>query len=456
MTDLDAHDLNQEQQHLLDLLRRRDSAEFRTIFLDLHEHDQSKFYLELEDEDRQLLYNTITPREAGEFYDVIDIDELDHEENFNSIDARYAARMVAAMQTDNAVDILNLLSKDKVTSLLALMGANERSEIRALLNYGEDTAGGIMTTEFVNVDSSMTVREAMRHLKTAAPDSETIYYVFVVDTSQKLVGIVSLRDLIIADDDEYIEDIMVERVVSVNAGDDQEVVAQLMRDYDFLAIPVLDYQGHLLGIITHDDILDVIDEEANEDYSRLAGLSDTESTSENALSTAKKRLPWLIGLTFMGMITATMLTNFEDTLQQVAILGAFIPIIGGMAGNSGTQSLAVAVRGISTGEIKETSKIKLAIREMTSGFITGLVCGLILFTIITFIYQQPMLGMIVSVSLLIAMTFATLTGTLVPIFMDKIGIDPAIASGPFITTGNDIISLLVYFSLANIFIHTLL
>lgn len=456
MTDLDAHDLNQEQQHLLGLLRRRDSAEFRTIFLDLHEHDQSKFYLELEDEDKQLLYNTITPREAGEFYDVIDIDELDHEENFNSIDARYAARMVAAMQTDNAVDILNLLSKDKVTSLLALMGANERSEIRALLNYGEDTAGGIMTTEFVNVDSSMTVREAMRHLKTAAPDSETIYYVFVVDTSQKLVGIVSLRDLIIADDDEYIEDIMVERVVSVNAGDDQEVVAQLMRDYDFLAIPVLDYQGHLLGIITHDDILDVIDEEANEDYSRLAGLSDTESTSENALSTAKKRLPWLIGLTFMGMITATMLTNFEDTLQQVAILGAFIPIIGGMAGNSGTQSLAVAVRGISTGEIKEASKIKLAMREMTSGFITGLVCGLILFTIITFIYQQPMLGMIVSVSLLIAMTFATLTGTLVPIFMDKIGIDPAIASGPFITTGNDIISLLVYFSLANIFIHTLL
>lgn len=456
MTDLDAHDLNQEQQHLLDLLRRRDSTEFRTIFLDLHEHDQSKFYLELEDEDKQLLYNTITPREAGEFYDVIDIDELDHEENFNSIDARYAARMVAAMQTDNAVDILNLLSKDKVTSLLALMGANERSEIRALLNYGEDTAGGIMTTEFVNVDSSMTVREAMRHLKTAAPDSETIYYVFVVDTSQKLVGIVSLRDLIIADDDEYIEDIMVERVVSVNAGDDQEVVAQLMRDYDFLAIPVLDYQGHLLGIITHDDILDVIDEEANEDYSRLAGLSDTESTSENALSTAKKRLPWLIGLTFMGMITATMLTNFEDTLQQVAILGAFIPIIGGMAGNSGTQSLAVAVRGISTGEIKEASKIKLAMREMTSGFITGLVCGLILFTIITFIYQQPMLGMIVSVSLLIAMTFATLTGTLVPIFMDKIGIDPAIASGPFITTGNDIISLLVYFSLANIFIHTLL
>ncbi len=456
MTDLDTHDFNQVQLHLLDFLERRDRAAFRELFLDLHERDQSEFYVALDDTNRQLLYEMLTPHEVGQFYDTINIDDIDHEENFETIDARYAARMVAAMQTDNAVDILNVLSKDKVTSLLALMDSKSRTEIRALLNYGEDTAGGIMTTEFVSVDSTMTVREAMRHLKMAAPNSETIYYVFVVDTSQKLVGIVSLRDLIIADDDEYIEDIMVERVVSVNAGDDQEIVAQLMRDYDFLAIPVLDYQGHLLGIITHDDILDVIDEEANEDYSRLAGLSDTESTTENSFSTAKKRLPWLIGLTFMGMITATMLTNFEDTLQQVAILGAFIPIIGGMAGNSGTQSLAVAVRGISTGEIKEASKFRIAMREMGSGFITGLVCGLILFTIITLMYQQPMLGMIVSVSLLIAMTFATLTGTLVPIFMDKIGIDPAIASGPFITTGNDIISLLVYFSLANMFIHTLL
>ena len=158
----------------------------------------------------------------------------------------------------------------------------------------------------------------------------------------------------------------------------------------------------------------------------------------------------------MGMITATMLTTFEDTLQQVAVLGAFIPIIGGMAGNTGTQSLAVAVRGISSGEIKDASKTRIAMREMGSGFITGIVCGAILLVIITLMYQEVMLGVIVSVSLIIAMTFATLTGTLVPMFMNKIGIDPAIASGPFITTGNDIISLLVYFSLANMFIHTLL
>ena len=229
-----------------------------------------------------------------------------------------------------------------------------------------------------------------------------------------------------------------------------------MRDYDFLAVPVVDYQDHLVGIITADDIMDVIHEEAGEDYSRLAGMSEIEPTTDSSISTAKKRLPWLVGLTFMGMITATMLTTFEDTLAQVAILGAFIPIIGGMAGNTGTQSLAVAVRGIATGEIQEASKVKLALREMGSGVITGAVCGAVLFTIIVLMYQSPVLGMIVSASLMIAMTLATLLGTLVPLAMARVGIDPAVASGPFITTANDIISLLIYFSLANAFMSYLI
>ena len=171
------------------------------------------------------------------------------------------------------------------------------------------------------------------------------------------------RDLIVAENDAYIEDVMSERVISANVGDDQEDIAQLMRDYDFIAVPVVDYQNHLLGIITIDDILDVMDEEASEDYSRLAGVSDIDSTSDSVFKTASKRLPWLIVLTFLGMITATILGSFEDTLSQVALLAAFIPIISGMSGNSGTQSLAVSVRNISTGEINEQSKFKIALRE---------------------------------------------------------------------------------------------
>ncbi|WP_026090208.1 magnesium transporter [Salinicoccus carnicancri] len=441
---------------LRSMLKDDNIDDFRKEFLALHSYEQSEFYLEIGDDERTRLYHFLDPEEVSDFFDNLELEADEFEEIFDGMDARYAAHMLGAMQYDNAVDILNEVSREKLTSFLTLMDREDAREIRTLMNYEEDTAGGIMTTEFVSVTSLMTVREAMRHLKEKAPGSETIYYVFVVDEERRLAGIMSLRELIIADDDEYIGDIMTDRVVSVRVSDDQEDVAQIMRDYDFLAVPVVDYQDHLVGIITADDIMDVIHEEAGEDYSRLAGMSEIEPTTDSSVSTAKKRLPWLVGLTFMGMITATMLTTFEDTLAQVAILGAFIPIIGGMAGNTGTQSLAVAVRGIATGEIQEASKVKLALREMGSGVITGVVCGAVLFTIIVLMYQSPVLGMIVSASLMIAMTLATLLGTLVPLAMARVGIDPAVASGPFITTANDIISLLIYFSLANTFMSYLI
>lgn len=429
---------------------------FREIFMDLHNYEQSEIYQTLTDEQRNNLYKYLSPEEVADFFDLLELDADEYDALLDKVDARYAAHIIGAMQYDNAVDILNEIAREKMTTYLPLMNKADAKEIRGLLNYEEDTAGGIMTTEIVSINSLMTVREAMRYLKEAAADSEMIYYLFVTDQNNRLVGIISLRELIIADDDEYIGDAMTERVVSVRVSDDQEEVAQIVRDYDFLAVPVVDFQNHLVGIITADDIMDVIHEEAGEDYSRLAGMSDNESTSDTAWQTAKKRLPWLIGLTFMGMITAAMLSFFEDTLARVVLLSAFIPVISGMAGNTGTQSLAVAIRGISTGEIKESSKLKLAGRELGSGFITGLVCGIVIFLIIIVMYQEPTLGFIVSASLLISMTVATLIGTIVPLLMNKMGIDPAIASGPFITTGNDIISLLIYFALANVFMSSLL
>lgn len=288
-------------------------------------------------------------------------------------------------------------------------------------------------------------------VKDQAPDAETIYVIFVVDEQKKLVGVISLRDLIVAENDAYIEDIMSERVISANVADDQEDVAQTMRDYDFIAMPVVDYQNHLLGIITIDDIVDVMDEEASEDYSRLAGVSDIDSTDDSIVKTALKRLPWLLILTVLGMITASILGSFEETLEKVALLAAFIPIISGMSGNSGTQSLAVAVRNISTGEIDEKSKFKLALRESGSGLLTGICCATSLFFIILLLYREPFLGLIVGGSLTIAMTVGTTIGSVIPLIMNKIGIDPAVASGPFITTINDIVSMLIYFGLATTF-----
>ena len=444
-----------DEELLNRLLDENDIDQFRDEFLSMHNYEQSEYFEDTDDNNRQKIFEFLSPKEVANFFDQLDIDDEDYEELFDKINANYASHVLEEMSYDNSVDILNKLSKPKVASLLTLMDKDEANEIKALLHYEEDTAGGIMTTEYISLKTTTPVKEALMHVKEQAPDAETIYVIFAVNEAGQLVGVLSLRDLITAENDSYIEDVMSERVISVNVADDQENVAQVIRDYDFIAVPVVDYQTHLLGIITIDDILDVMDEEASEDYSRLAGVSDIDSTSDSVIKTASKRLPWLIVLTFLGMITATILGSFEDTLSQVALLAAFIPIISGMSGNSGTQSLAVSVRNISTGEINEQSKFKLALREAGSGFLSGLVCSVVLFLIIVVIYRQPLLALIVGGSLTCAMTVGTLVGSMIPLIMNKFKIDPAVASGPFITTINDIVSMLIYFGLATSFMSYL-
>ncbi|WP_228446189.1 magnesium transporter [Staphylococcus schleiferi] len=435
-----------------DLIAKENIDGFREEFLALHSYEQSEYFEVSDDDLRQKMYRYLSPDEVAEFFESLEIDEEEYEDLFEEMNAAYASKVFEHMSYDNAVDILNQLSKKKIASLLMLMNREDAKEIKALLHYDEDTAGGIMTTEFISLTINTPVHEALMRVKEQAPDAETIYVIFVVDEEKKLVGVLSLRDLIIAENDTYIEDIMNERVISANVADDQEDVAQTMRDYDFIAMPVLDYQNHLLGIITIDDIVDVMDEEASEDYSRLAGVSDIDSTDDSIFQTALKRLPWLLILTVLGMITASILGSFEETLEKVALLAAFIPIISGMSGNSGTQSLAVAVRNISTGDIKEKSKFKLALRESGSGFLTGITCATSLYFIIIILYGQPYLALIVGTSLTIAMTVGTTIGSVIPLVMNRIGIDPAVASGPFITTINDIVSMLIYFGLATSFL----
>lgn len=294
-------------EELLDkLLDENDIDQFRDEFLSMHNYEQSEYFEDTDDNKRQKIFEFLSPKEVANFFDQLDIDDEDYEDLFDKINATYASHVLEEMSYDNSVDILNELSKSKVASLLTLMDKDEANEIKALLHYEEDTAGGIMTTEYISLKTTTPVKEALMHVKEQAPDAETIYVIFAVNEAGQLVGVLSLRDLIVAENDSYIEDVMSERVISVNVADDQENVAQVMRDYDFIAVPVVDYQNHLLGIITIDDILDVMDEEASEDYSRLAGVSDIDSTSDSVVKTATKRLPWLIVLTFLGMITATI------------------------------------------------------------------------------------------------------------------------------------------------------
>ncbi|WP_208590192.1 magnesium transporter [Gracilibacillus suaedae] len=426
---------------------------FRAEFLELHPYDQAKIFEEQDEDIRFLIYSYLSPKEMADVIEQVDEDLV--EAFITEMIPAFAAKVLEHMYTDDAVDILNELDKNKVASFLTIMDKKSSEEIKELLHYEEKTAGSIMTTEFVVIHTKMTVKEAMRHLRKEAPSAETIYYIYVVDSFKKLVGVISLRDLIIAEGEWLIQDVMSERVVSVPVGEDQEDIAQMMRDYDFLALPVVDFQDHLLGIITVDDIMDVMDEEASDDYSKLAGISDVESSGDTAISSAKKRLPWLIALLFLGMLTASIITRFEAALEEVAILAAFIPLIAGMAGNTGTQALAVAVRSISTGELEKKGKVKVIWRETKTGLITGFCCGIIIILLISLVYNQFFLGIIVGISLMATLLIATISGAFVPMIMDRFNIDPAVASGPFITTLNDLISIFIYFGLATAFMSFL-
>ena len=452
---MENHDEQMEQINKLQTALTNEQMElFRAEFLDLHPYDQARFFIDQEEERRFQIYYYLSPEEMAQI--MVNIDLEDTTSLITEMDVQFAANVFTHLPADDAVDILNELDKNKVASFLTMMDQEAAGEIKDLLHYEEKTAGSIMTTEFVAVLKNETVQEALRRLKIIAPKAETIYYLYVLTDDNHLAGVLSLRDLIIAEEDTLIEQVMDENVVSVSVGEDQEEVAQKMRDYDFLAMPVIDFQNHLLGIITVDDILDVMDEEASDDYSKLAAMSDVQQIDDSPLNAAKKRLPWLIILLFLGMFTASLIGQFEATLEQVSTLAIFIPLIAGMAGNTGTQSLAVAVRGLATGDFGGQGKLKLMLREASTGLITGTTCGVLITLIIYFWKGELFLGMLVGVSIMATLTVATLSGSVIPIIMHRLKIDPAVASGPFITTLNDIISILIYFGIATSFMSYLL
>lgn len=441
-------------EKIINALGNEQLEQFRDEFLDMHPYEQSMFFMEQSKAYRMKMYAYLSPDEIAEMIEHIDLQ--DTKEYITEMDPRFASMVFAEMATDDAVDILNGLEKDKVASFLTIMDKESSNEIKQLLHYEEKTAGSIMTTEFVAIDKTQTVKETMQQLKEEGPDAETIYYLYVVDEDKHLVGVLSLRDLIISDEEILISDLMSEKVVSVSVAKDQEEIATMMRDYDFLAVPVVDFQNHLLGIITVDDILDVMDEEASDDYSKLAAVADIDKPDDSPFKAAKKRLPWLIILLFLGMLTASLIDQFEETIGQVATLAIFIPLIAGMAGNTGTQSLAVAVRGIATGDYGKQKKVMLMLKETGTGLITGSVCGITVVLIIYVWKQEFFLGLLVGFALLVTLTIATLSGSVIPLIMNKLKIDPAVASGPFITTINDLISTFIYFGLATAFMRYLI
>lgn len=453
---MEKDEVQYDEEILITFLREAEMDKFRESFFELHPYDQAQFYEKVEPGIRQIIYQFLSPEEMANVFEALELDDENYQPFIDEMESSYAAKMISDMYTDDAVDVLNELDKDQISHFLKIMDKKSAEDIRELLYYEEDTAGSIMTTEYVAIPENSTARSAMTIMRNAAPEAETIYYIFVVNDDNQLAGVISLRDLIIASEDTFIHEILNDRVVSVLVTDDQEDVAQVMKDYNFLAVPVVNSKNEMLGIITVDDIIDVIDDEASEDYSKLAGVADMDTFDKNPFTAAKKRLPWLVVLLLLGMLTANLIDIFAVTLEKVVLLAAFIPLIGGTSGNSGTQALAVAVRGIATGDVAKESKFKLIIREALTSIIMGIICGIVAFLIVYIWKGELIIGLLVAVAIACSIFVATVAGSVIPLLMHRMKIDPAVASGPFITTLNDITSILIYLGIATLFIEKLM
>lgn len=420
---------------------------------ELHPYDFAQLYLALPEKHHHKFLTFITPAQIAAL-----IQELEYDvqiEILHQLGIERSSKVMNLMDNDDLADLLNELSVDKIQEFLDVMKQEDSQNIQSLMSYPADTAGGLMTNQFVWIHADQTVRQAVDKLKTYASFSENIYYLYVINKEKKLVGVVSYRDLLIADIDEKIEDLMFNRVVSVHVDADQEEVAQTIERYDFIAVPVVNDQNVLLGIITVDDAIDVMIREANEDIEKLSASGKDIDFNTKALTASFRRLPWLILLLFIGLVSGSIISGFEDTLEQVVALIFFMPMIAGMTGNTGTQSLAVVVRGIITTDVDRNTVIKLIFRELRVGLIIGITCGILILLIAYFWRGSLVLGVVVGLSLLLTLIVGTLAGTIIPLLLYRLGVDPAVASGPLITTLNDIFSLMIYFGIATMFLTRL-
>ncbi|QKG85166.1 magnesium transporter [Kroppenstedtia pulmonis] len=436
-------------------LQKREKKYLRPWIEELQPYDLGQIFFKLNGIYKTHFVNMLEPENIAELLEELETEE--QQEVLSKLGPEKTSKVLNRMSSDEVADLMGGLEEHSVQSLLKGMERDEADKVLTLLHYPEDTAGGKMTLEYVSVYDFYTVEEVIQYLRREAPTAETVYYVYVIDADDKLVGVVSLRELLIAQPHTPIPEIMYERIISVPAEMDQEEVAKIMERYNFLAIPVIDEEHHLLGIITVDDVIDVLIEEAQEDISKLSAVGQTEmDVLTHPFSSARRRIPWLVLLLFIGMFTASILGSFERTIEQVTALTLFMPMIAGMTGNTGTQSLALVIRGLSSGQLTRDKYWQILKQEGIVGIIIGTVCSLLIIGMVTFWKGDVFLGLVVGASLWFTLLLGTLAGTLIPLTLDLLKVDPTVASGPLITTLNDVFSLLIYFGFATLFIQHLL
>ncbi|MBN1956694.1 MAG: magnesium transporter [Desulfuromonadales bacterium] len=368
------------------------------------------------------------------------------------LDPEFLISVVHEMADDDSAVFIRSLPEELAEQILAALHDDQSEDVEHLLGYDEDTAGGIMSTDVFSLDQDLTVKEAIEALQDSE-DYEMVFYVYVTDDHNHLVGVLSLRQLLTVPPSTHLCDIMSTNVMRVRTDMDQEVVADLVAKYNILAIPVVDDHGKLMGLITVDDVIDVMRDEATEDILRMAGTSEEELLlGYKSFQIARLRLPWLLTTLVGGVVTGTLMWYFKATLEQVIMLISFIPVITGMGGNVGGQTSTILVRGFATGRIDFTNLRQVFFKELRVGLIMGVVCGLVIAAVAMVWHQNYYLGLVVGIAMVTAITVAACMGVVVTAFFKKVGIDPAIASSPFVQTVNDITGISIYFLTATLFL----
>ncbi|MBL7074277.1 magnesium transporter [candidate division KSB1 bacterium] len=431
------------------LIAEGKSLEVRTRLKDMHPADVADLLENLNEADRNYVFRLLDKEQASEV--VLELEEVHRDRLLDQLDPKQISRLVDGMESDDAADIVAELEAGVADQVLAAIGRRAREEVQALLGFAEETAGAIMAKEMVAVKRDSTQAQAIQEIRRQAQEMEEVYYVFVVDDEQKLVGIVSLKDLIIAEPQQRVGDLMNPDVIYAQVDQDQEEVAHLVRKYDLASVPVVDNGGRLVGRITVDDIVDVIDEEAAEDISLMAGTEE-DHRETSVFRITRQRLPWLVVGLLGGIIAALVMSRFELSLEKVLALAFFVPVVTAMGGNIGVQSSSIVVRGLAAGEIGLSGMKGRLFREIRVALINGLLLGTLIFIIIDLWLGRYDIGLAVGTALVVNILIASLLGSNVPILLKKLNIDPALAMGPFVTTANDIIGLFIYLGIATLFL----
>ncbi len=431
------------------LLRRGSTSHLRKIVNKTHAADLSVIFRALTLSNQRKLFSLILDIEhkgtlLGE------LDEDTSQQFIEGMSLEEIVEVLEVMPNDDVADILGRLPQEKSDAILERMEQEDSEEVEGLLSYDDDTAGGIMVPDFIALKENVSAGEAIKSLQKEHQDVEMPFYLYVVDDHERLVGVSSLRQLVVVQPETPLKQFMTTDVFSVQTSMDQEEVAKIVARYDILAVPVVDDTNRLVGIVTVDDVIDIFRQEATEDILKMAGVGEEFVETKSVMRSTRIRFPWLFASCFGGIIAFFIIGGFEESLKKFTFLAAFIPVIMGMGGNIGTQSSTIVVRGLATGRLHVRDLGQVVFKELLIGLILGVIYGILIGTVAHLQYSIHALAISVSLAVISSMSVAALVGSLVPMIFAKINIDPAVATGPFVTTAIDIISVFFYFQIATI------